>query len=126
MLAVSEDRGAAQLMGVNVNRTIAITFAIGSALAAVASVFMLFVAPVTNPTLGAMPGIKAFVAAVLGGIGSIPGAAVGGLILGIVEQLALKYEFLAPYSDAIVFAILILVLLVKPSGILGKKRHEKV
>jgi len=126
MLAVSEDRGAAQLMGVNVNRTIAITFAIGSALAALASVFMLFVAPVTNPTLGAMPGIKAFVAAVLGGIGSIPGAAVGGLILGIVEQLALRYEFLAPYSDAIVFAILIVVLLVKPSGILGKKRHEKV
>ena len=126
MLAVSEDRGAAQLMGVNVNRTIAITFAIGSALAAVASVFMLFIAPVTNPTLGAMPGIKAFVAAVLGGIGSIPGAAIGGLILGIVEQFALKYEFLAPYSDAIVFAILIIVLLVKPSGILGKKRHEKV
>ena len=126
MLAVSEDRGAAQLMGVNVNRTIAVTFAIGSALAAVASVFMLFIAPVTNPTLGAMPGIKAFVAAVLGGIGSIPGAAIGGLILGIVEQLALKYEFLAPYSDAIVFGILIVVLLVKPSGILGKKRHEKV
>ena len=126
MLAVSEDRGAAQLMGINVNRTIAITFAIGSALAAVARVFMLFIAPVTNPTLGAMPGIKAFVAAVLGGIGSIPGAAIGGLILGIVEQLALKYEFLAPYSDAIVFAILIIVLLFKPAGLLGKKRHEKV
>lgn len=126
MLAVSEDRGAAQLMGVNVNRTIAVTFAIGSALAAVASLFMLFIAPVTTPTFGAMPGIKAFVAAVLGGIGSIPGAAVGGLILGIVEQFALKYEFLAPYSDAIVFGILIVVLLVKPSGILGKKRHEKV
>ncbi len=126
MLAVSEDRSAAQLMGVNVNRTIAVTFAIGSALAAAASVFMLFLAPVTNPTLGAMPGIKAFVAAVLGGIGSIPGAAIGGLILGIVEQFALKYEFLAPYSDAIVFAILIVVLLVKPSGILGKKHREKV
>ncbi|MBQ8331055.1 MAG: branched-chain amino acid ABC transporter permease [Clostridia bacterium] len=126
MLAVSEDRGAAQLMGINVNRTIATTFAIGSALAAVASVFMLFIAPVTEPTLGAMPGIKAFVAAVLGGIGSIPGAMIGGVILGIVEQFALKYEFLASYSDAIVFAILILVLLVKPSGILGKKRHEKV
>ncbi len=126
MLAVSEDRGAAQLMGINVNRTIVITFAIGSALAAVASVFMLFIAPVTDPTLGAMPGIKAFVAAVLGGIGSIPGAMIGGVILGIVEQFALKYEFLASYSDAIVFAILILVLLVKPSGILGKKRHEKV
>ena len=113
-------------MGINVNRTIATTFAIGSALAAVASVFMLFIAPVTEPTLGAMPGIKAFVAAVLGGIGSIPGAMIGGVILGIVEQFALKYEFLASYSDAIVFAILILVLLVKPSGILGKKRHEKV
>lgn len=126
MLAVSEDRGAAQLMGIDVNRTIGITFAIGSALAALASVFMLFIAPVTTPTFGAMPGIKAFVAAVLGGIGSIPGAAVGGLILGIVEHFALKYEFLAPYSDAIVFAILIVVLLVKPSGLLGKKRHEKV
>lgn len=126
MLAVSEDRDAAQLMGVNVNRTIAITFAIGSALAAVASICYIFITPVTNPTFGAMPGIKAFVAAVLGGIGSIPGAAIGGIVLGIVEQLALKYDFLAPYSDAIVFGILIVVLLVKPTGLLGKKRHEKV
>lgn len=126
MLAVSEDRGAAQLMGINVNKTISITFAIGSALAAVASVFYLLIAPVTSPTLGAMPGIKAFVAAVLGGIGSIPGAAVGGLILGIVEQFALKNEVLAPYADAIAFSILIIVLLVKPTGILGKKKNEKV
>ncbi len=126
MLAVSEDRDAAQLMGVNINRTIAITFAIGSALAAVASVCYLFITPTTNPTFGAMPGIKAFVAAVLGGIGSIPGAAIGGIVLGVIEQFALKYEFIAPYSDAIVFGILIVVLLVKPTGLLGKKRHEKV
>ncbi len=126
MLAVSEDRDAAKLMGVNVDRTIATTFAIGSALAAVASVCYLFITPVTNPTFGAMPGIKAFVAAVLGGIGSIPGAAIGGIVLGIIEQLALKYDTLAPYSDAIVFGILIVVLLVKPTGLLGKKRHEKV
>ena len=126
MLAVSEDRDAAKLMGVNVNRTIAITFAIGSALAAVASVCYLFITPVTNPTFGAMPGIKAFVAAVLGGIGSIPGAAIGGIVLGVIEQLALRYSFLAPFSDAIVFGILIVVLLVKPTGLLGKKRHEKV
>ncbi len=126
MLAVSEDRGAAQLMGVNVNRTIAITFAIGSALAAVASIFYLFMTPVTQPTLGAMPGIKAFVAAVLGGIGSIPGAMLGGVLLGIIEQLALKYESIAPYADAVVFSILVIVLLVKPTGLLGKKRNEKV
>ena len=126
MLAVSEDRGAAQLMGVNVNKTIAITFAIGSALAAVAALFMLFKNPYANPTYGSMPGIKAFVAAVLGGIGSIPGAAVGGLILGVIEELARKIPFLQDYSDAIVFGILIIVLLVKPSGLLGKKRHEKV
>ena len=126
MLAVSEDRDAARLMGINVNRTIAITFAIGSALAAIASVFYLFITPEASPTLGAMPGIKAFVAAVLGGIGSIPGAAIGGIILGIVETFAQKYDFLAPYSDAIVFGILIVVLLVKPTGLLGKKRNEKV
>lgn len=126
MLAVSEDKGAAQLMGVNVNRTIAITFAIGSALAAIASVFYLFMTPMTSPTFGAMPGIKAFVAAVLGGIGSIPGAVVGGLVLGVIEQFALKYDFLAPYADSIVFGILIVVLLVKPTGFLGKKQNEKV
>ncbi len=126
MLAVSEDRGAAQLMGVNINRTIALTFAIGSALAAVASIFYLFMTPVTQPTFGAMPGIKAFVAAVLGGIGSIPGAMLGGVLLGIIEQFALKYEALAPYADAVVFSILVIVLLVKPAGLLGKKRNEKV
>ena len=126
MLAVSEDRAAAQLMGINVNRTIAITFVIGSALAAVASVFYLMIKPATQPTFGAMPGIKAFVAAVLGGIGSIPGAAIGGLILGIVEMFALNFEVLAPYADAIAFSILIIVLLVKPTGILGKKQSEKV
>ena len=126
MLAVSEDKGAAQLMGVNVNRTIAITFAIGSALAAVASVFYLFMTPVTQPTLGAMPGIKAFVAAVLGGIGSIPGAMVGGILIGIIEQFAIKYDAVSSYADALVFGILVIVLLVKPTGILGKKRNEKV
>ena len=126
MLAVSEDRGAAQLMGVDVNKTIAITFAIGSALAAVASIFYIFMTPVTSPTFGAMPGIKAFVAAVFGGIGSIPGAMLGGILIGIIEQFALKYEALAPYADAIVFGILVIVLLVKPTGLLGKKRNEKV
>ncbi len=126
MVAVSEDRGAAQLMGVNVNRTIAITFAIGSALAALAGIFSLFVSPVTSPTFGALPGIKAFVAAVIGGIGSIPGAAIGGIILGVVEQFALSVPFLSPYADAIVFSILIVVLLVRPTGILGKKQREKV
>lgn len=126
MLAVSEDRGAAQLMGVDVNKTIAITFAIGSALAAVASIFYIFMTPVTSPIFGAMPGIKAFVAAVFGGIGSIPGAMLGGILIGIIEQFAVKYEALAPYADAIVFGILVIVLLVKPTGLLGKKRNEKV
>ena len=126
MLAVSEDRGAAQLMGVDVNKTIAITFAIGSALAAVASMFYIFMTPVTSPTYGAMPGIKAFVAAVFGGIGSIPGAMLGGILIGIIEQFALKYDKLSPYADAIVFGILVIVLLVKPTGLLGKKRNEKV
>ena len=126
MLAVSEDRGAAQLMGVDVNRTIAITFAIGSALAAVASIFYIFMTPVTSPTFGAMPGIKAFVAAVFGGIGSIPGAMLGGILIGIIEQMALKFDALSSYADAIVFGILVIVLLVKPTGLLGKKRNEKV
>ena len=126
MLAVSEDRGAAQLMGIDVNKTIAMTFAIGSALAAVASIFYIFMTPVTSPTYGAMPGIKAFVAAVFGGIGSIPGAMLGGILIGIIEQFALKYDVFAPYADAIVFGILVIVLLVKPSGLLGKKRNEKV
>ncbi len=126
MLAVSEDKGAAQLMGINVNKTIAITFAIGSALAAFASVFYLMQIPLVGPTMGAMPGIKAFVAAVLGGIGSLPGAMLGGLVLGLVEQFGLSSAVLAPFVDAIVFSIMIVVLLVKPTGILGKKRYEKV
>lgn len=125
MLAVSEDRGAAQLMGVNVNGTIALTFAIGSALAAVAGVLLCSSYPVLSPYTGAMPGIKAFVAAVFGGIGSIPGAMIGGVLLGIIENFAKGY-ISSQVSDAIVFGVLIIVLLVKPSGLLGKKYNEKV
>ena len=125
MLAVSEDKGAAQLMGVNVNRTIAITFAIGSALAAVAGVLLCSSYPSLTPYTGAMPGIKAFVAAVFGGIGSIPGAFIGGILLGIIEVLGKAY-ISSQMSDAIVFAVLIVVLLVKPTGILGKNIQEKV
>jgi branched-chain amino acid transport system permease protein len=125
MLAVSEDKDAAVLMGVNVNRTIAITFAIGSALAAVASVMMFSSYPSLNSTSGAMPGIKAFVAAVFGGIGSIPGAMLGGILLGVIEIISRAY-ISSQLADAIVFFILIIVLLVKPTGILGKKMHEKV
>ena len=126
MVAVSEDKSAAQLMGINVNFIITVTFAIGSALAAFASVFYLMQIPAVSPTLGSMPGIKAFTAAVIGGIGSIPGAMLGGVLLGIVEKLALSVPALAPYTTAIEFAILIVILLVKPTGILGKKRNEKV
>ncbi len=126
MVAVSEDRGAAQLMGINVNRIIMITFAIGSALAALAGFFMLMKAPSLTNTLGAMPGIKAFTAAVIGGIGSIPGAMIGGLLLGIVEAVTSKSAAIAPYTDAIEFLILIIILLVRPTGILGKVRREKV
>jgi branched-chain amino acid transport system permease protein len=126
MFAVSEDRGAAQLMGVPVNRVITLTFSIGSALAAVASVCYLLQIPSISPTLGAMPGIKAFTAAVIGGIGSIPGAMVGGIFLGVVEKLVQSFPALAPYTVAIEFAFLILILLVRPTGLLGKKRREKV
>lgn len=125
MLAVSEDKGAAQLMGVNVNSTIAITFAIGSALAAVAGVLLCSSYPSLTPYTGAMPGIKAFVAAVFGGIGSIPGAFIGGILLGVIEILGKAY-ISSQLSDAIVFAVLIIVLLVKPTGILGKNIQEKV
>ena len=126
MIAVSEDRDAALLMGINTNAIITITFAIGSALAAIAGYLMLCKAPSLSTTFGAMPGIKAFTAAVIGGIGSIPGAMVGGLLLGVIESLSYSIPALAPYTDAVEFAILIIVLLVKPSGILGKMRREKV
>ena len=126
MIAVSEDKGAAQLMGINVNRIITITFAIGSALAAFAGVFMLMKSPSLTNTLGAMPGIKAFTAAVIGGIGSIPGAMLGGILMGVVESVSFKIPAIAPYTDAIEFLILIAILLIRPSGILGKKRREKV
>ncbi len=126
MIAVSEDRGAAQLMGINVNRIIMITFAIGSGLAAFAGLFMLMKSPSLSNTLGAMPGIKAFTAAVIGGIGSIPGAMLGGILMGIIEAFSLTVPVIAPYTDAIEFLILIIILLVKPTGILGKKRREKV
>lgn len=125
MLAVSEDKGAAQLMGINVNQTISITFAIGSALAAVAGVLFVSSYGFVGPYTGALPGIKAFVAAVLGGIGSIPGAMLGGILLGIIESLSKAY-ISTTLSDAIVFGVLILVLLVKPSGLLGKIRMDKV
>lgn len=126
MIAVSEDRGAAQLMGIDVNGIITITFAIGSALAAFAGFFMLMKSPSLSNTLGAMPGIKAFTAAVIGGIGSIPGAMAGGILMGIVEAFSLNIPAIAPYTDAIEFLILIIILLVKPTGILGKVRREKV
>jgi branched-chain amino acid transport system permease protein len=125
MLAVSEDRQAAQLMGVNVNSTVALTFAIGSALAAVAGVLLCSAYPTLTPYTGAMPGIKAFTAAVFGGIGSIPGAMIGGILLGVIENLSKAY-ISAQLADAIVFGVLIIVLLVRPTGILGKKINEKV
>lgn len=125
MLAVSEDDGAAQLMGINVNGTIALTFAIGSGLAAIAGVLLCSAYPSLTPYTGAMPGIKAFVAAVFGGIGSIPGAFIGGVLLGIIEILGKAY-ISSQLADAIVFAVLIVVLLVKPTGLLGKQIQEKV
>ena len=125
MLAVAEDKGAAQLMGVNVNRTISITFAIGSALAAVAGVLFVSSYGFVGPYTGSLPGIKAFVAAVLGGIGSIPGAMLGGILLGLIESLSKAY-ISTQLADAIVFGVLIVVLLVKPSGLLGRKKIDKV
>ena len=125
MQAVSEDRDAAQLMGVNVNKTISLTFAIGSGLAAIAGVLLCSAYPTLSPYTGAMPGIKAFTAAVFGGIGSIPGALIGGILLGVIEILGRAY-ISSQLSDAIVFAVLIIVLLVKPTGLLGKQVQEKV
>ena len=125
MLAVSEDKGAAQLMGINVNATIALTFAIGSGLAAIAGVLLCSAYPSLTPYTGSMPGIKAFVAAVFGGIGSIPGAMIGGILLGIIEIFGKAY-ISSQMADAIVFAVLIIVLLVKPSGLFGKNIQEKV
>ena len=125
MRAVSEDKGAAQLMGINVNRTISMTFAIGSALAAIAGVLLCSAYPTLTPTTGSMPGIKAFTAAVFGGIGSIPGALMGGLLLGIIEIFASAY-ISTQLSTAVVFGVLIVVLLVKPAGLLGKTMREKV
>lgn len=125
MRAVSEDKAAAELMGINVNKTISMTFAIGSALAAIAGIMFVCQYQSMKPTLGALPGIKAFVAAVLGGIGSIPGAMIGGLLLGLIESISKAY-ISSELADAIVFGVLVLVLLVKPSGLLGKNRIEKV
>ena len=125
MRACSEDKGAAQLMGINVDTTISVTFAIGSGLAAVAGVLLCSAYPTLVPTTGSLPGIKAFTAAVFGGIGSIPGAMLGGIMLGVIEIFAKAY-ISTQLSDAIVFAVLIIVLLVKPTGLLGKQIHEKV
>ena len=125
MRAVSEDKGAATLMGINVNRTISLTFAIGSGLAAIAGVLLCTAYPTLQPTTGSMPGIKAFTAAVFGGIGSIPGAMLGGILLGVIEIFGKAY-ISTQLSDAIVFSVLIIVLLVKPTGLLGRKVNEKV
>ena len=125
MRAVSEDTSAAQLMGINVSTTISVTFAIGSALAAIGAVLYSTAYPSIMPTMGAMPGLKAFIAAVLGGIGVLPGAMLGGFVMGVAESLTKGY-ISSQWADAVVFGILIVVLLVKPSGILGKRTNEKV
>ncbi|MBR2561650.1 MAG: branched-chain amino acid ABC transporter permease [Eubacterium sp.] len=125
MLACAQDRDAAALMGISINKTITLTFAIGSAMAGVAGVLLCSAYPSLSPYTGAMPGIKAFVAAVFGGIGSIPGAMIGGLLLGVIEILGRTY-ISSQLSDAIVFGVLIVVLLVKPTGLLGKQIQEKV
>ena len=125
MRAVSEDKDAATLMGISVDRTITLTFAIGSALAGVAAIFYGAAYTYIRPTTGAMPGIKAFTAAVFGGIGSVPGAMLGGILLGIIEQLSKTY-ISTLWADAIVFGVLVLVLVVKPTGLLGKTMNEKV
>ena len=125
MRACSEDKGAAQLMGINVNATISTTFAIGSALAAIAGVLLCSTVPTLQPTTGSMPGIRAFTAAVFGGIGSIPGAMLGGILLGIIETFSKAY-LSTQFSDAIVFSVLIIILLVKPAGLLGRQMQEKV
>ncbi|MCP1101583.1 branched-chain amino acid transport system permease protein [Aequitasia blattaphilus] len=125
MKAVSEDKGAAMLMGINVNATISLTFAIGSGLAAIAGFLLCSAYPSLTPYTGAMPGIKAFTAAVFGGIGSIPGAMIGGILLGVIEILGKAY-ISSQVADAIVFAVLIIVLLVKPTGLFGKNIQEKV
>ena len=125
MRCVSEDKGAAELMGINVNTTISVTFAIGSALAAIAGLLLCSSYPMLQPTTGSMPGIKAFTAAVFGGIGSIPGAMLGGVLLGVIEILGKAY-ISTELGDAIVFAVLIIVLLVRPTGLLGKPVREKV
>ena len=125
MRCVSEDRGAAELMGINVNRTISLTFAIGSALAAIAGVLLCSSYPILQPTTGSMPGIKAFTAAVFGGIGSIPGAFIGGILLGVIEALSRAY-ISTQLSNSIVFAVLIIILLVRPAGLMGKRTQEKV
>lgn len=125
MRACSEDKAAAQLMGINVNRTISMTFAIGSALAAIAGVLLCSSYTSLMPTTGSMPGIKAFTAAVFGGIGSIPGALLGGILLGIIESMAKAY-ISTQLANSIVFAVLIITLLVRPTGLLGKYVPEKV